>query len=132
MIRYRTVTEILDAVSKVSTRKEKIKILEYNNSAQLKKIFRLAYMPNYEYIKIPKYEKIKNGYGMQLNSALNFLENQIIRKNITGKSAENQLKTVLISVTAEQAGIIERIMNHDMQCGVGKGIAKKVWKNLYK
>lgn len=133
MKRYRFISEVLNAVAKTKTRKEKIKILQFNNSMQLKKIFRLAYHPDFTYIKIPNYEKIENGLGMQLIAALQFIENHLTSGNLTGRIAERAVKNMLISVTAEEAEILEMVLKKDMQCGVGKSIAKKVWgKDLYK
>jgi len=133
MRRYRNISEVLDAVSKAETRKEKIEILRFNHSISLKQIFILAYHPDYNYIKIPEYQKIKNGMGMQMKNALKFLEFQIAKGGLKGRMAEKELLKILVSVTADEATVLEKVMKQDMQCGVGKGIAKKVWgKDLYK
>lgn len=133
MKRYNTITKILDAVAEADTRKEKIDILTFNHSIQLKRVFRLAYHPDYNYIRIPEYQKIRNGMGMQFMKALDFLETKIAKGNLKGIGAKKELIKILVSVTAEEAEVIERIMKHDLKCGIGKGIAKKIYgKNLYK
>lgn len=133
MKRNRFISDTLDAVAKADKRKDKIEILQFNNSKQLKKIFRLAYHPDYSYIKIPEYKKIKNGMGMQILNALYFIENQLATGNLTGRMAERELLKILVSVTSEEATVLEMVLNKDMKCGVGKSIAKKVWgKDLYK
>lgn len=66
---------------------------------------------------------------MMLEGALDNLE-QISKRVVTGNAAINHLKMILESVTADDAYVIERIIEKDLRCGVSEATVNKIWPGL--
>ena len=66
---------------------------------------------------------------MTLEGALDNLE-QISKRVVTGNAAIIHLKMILESVTADDAYVIERIIEKDLRCGVSEATVNKIWPGL--
>jgi ATP-dependent DNA ligase len=55
---------------------------------------------------------------------------KIINRDVTGNAAIQHLKNILESVLADDAKVIERIIEKDLKCGVSEATVNKIWPNL--
>ena len=124
-----TIKQIFDEIASTSGNLAKIEILgKYKENELLK---RVLYMANSKRVKfylkqIPEYTP--NG-GHSLEMALIGLDALITRK-VTGAEATGYLKSVLTSLSADDAYIIERIIEKDCKIGMGTTFMNKVFKDL--
>ena len=124
-----TIKQIFDEIASTSGNNAKIEILSKYKENQLLK--QVLYMANSKRVKffikqIPKYTP--NG-GHSLEMALIALDALITRK-VTGAEATGYLKSVLTSLSSEDAYIIERIIEKDCKIGMGTTFMNKVFKDL--
>ena len=78
--------------------------------------------------KIPEYTPDKNP-KLELDTALymlSYLSNRII----TGNSAIDWLKDILVHLPENHANVIKRIIKKDLNCGVSIATVNAVWQNL--
>jgi ATP-dependent DNA ligase len=124
-----TIKQIFDEIASTSGNNAKIEILSKYKENQLLK--QVLYMANSKRVKffikqIPEYTP--NG-GHSLEMALIALDALITRK-VTGAEATGYLKSVLTSLSSEDAYIIERIIEKDCKIGMGTTFMNKVFKDL--
>jgi DNA ligase-1 len=124
-----TIKQIFDEIAFTSGNNAKIEILSKYKENQLLK--QVLYMANSKRVKffikqIPEYTP--NG-GHSLEMALIALDALITRK-VTGAEATGYLKSVLTSLSSEDAYIIERIIEKDCKIGMGTTFMNKVFKDL--
>jgi len=111
-------------------RNYKIELLERNaDNATLKEVVRLALDPMTQFYqrKIPAYTT--GQVTMNLEQGLNRLF-PLASRMVTGNAAIAHLTETLSSLTADNANVIERIIEKDLKCGVSTSTANKVWPNL--
>jgi len=132
---------IFVTLAATSSRLEKEAILKQHHAVQgaaadatLRRVLFLALDPYTQFYirKIPTYTNttLKHTKGtMSLNGALDNLNN-IINRVVTGNAAINHLKIILESVTADDAKVIERIIEKDLRCGVSEATVNKIWPGL--
>jgi hypothetical protein len=116
-----------------SSRNYKIETLEKNrNNATLRRIVQLALDPftNFYIRKIPKYT-VNTGTGIDLEFALDSLYDLSARL-VTGNAGIAHLTGMLEALTADDAKVIERIIQKDLKCGVQVSTANAVWTGLVK
>jgi len=122
-------------LANTTSRLEKEHILKQNIKNQLlQRVLFLALDPYTQFYirKIPSYipgPTSTNRSTMMLESALDNL-NQISKRMVTGNAAINHLKIILESVTADDAKVIERIIEKDLRCGVSEATVNKIWPGL--
>jgi len=132
---------IFVTLAATSSRLEKEAILRQHHATQgaaadatLRRVLFLALDPYTQFYirKIPTYTNttLKHTKGtMSLNGALDNLNN-IINRVVTGNAAINHLKIILESVTADDAKVVERIIEKDLRCGVSEATVNKIWPGL--
>lgn len=126
---------IFRALANTSSRIEKECILrQHLTDPTLKRVLFLALDPFTQFYirKIPNYipgPASINRSTMMLEGALDNLE-QISKRVVTGNAAINHLKMILESVTADDAYVIERIIEKDLRCGVSEATVNKIWPGL--
>lgn len=111
------------------------KLLTLNNHADneiLKRVYRLAYHPQIQFgiKKIPEYEQSSGSLTVNIEHALNVLENTLAKRVVTGNAAIVLLQDILKTLSPNDAEVIKRIIKRDLNCGASATIANKVWKNL--
>ncbi len=117
-----------------SSRNFKIETLEANrNDTTLREIVRLALDPFTQFYirKIPKYTPNTSGHGASIASMLPALY-ELRERIVTGNAAIDHLKTVLEALKADDAKVMERIIQKDLKCGVQVSTANTVWTGLIK
>jgi len=124
-----TIKQIFDEIASEPGTNKKMEILgKYNDNQLLKDVLYLANSGRVKfYIKqIPEYNS--NG-GHSLQMALIGLEALSSRK-VTGNEAIGYLKSLLTSLSADDAYVIERIIDRDCKIGMGTSNINKVFPKL--
>lgn len=126
--------EFFDNLALTGGRNDKISLLlTKKEDLLLKKICELALSPMIQFYqrKIPKYEP--NTFLLSddnLDWAIQELVEQLASRKITGNNAITHLEFILENVSANNAKVIERIIQKDLKCGVNTSTINKVWPNL--
>ena len=110
--------------------KEAILKREIDNDL-LKRVFRYALDPFKQFWirKIPKYTNTQP--SIHLGYALDQLD-QLHTREFTGNAGIEHLKSILSSLDASDAKVIELIIAKDVDCGVSIGTIDKIWPGLVK
>ena len=115
-----------------SSRNYKIATLEANRDNEtLREVVRLALDPFTQFYirKIPKYTPNTSGHGASIASMLPALY-ELRERLVTGNAAIEHLKSVLEALKADDAKVMERIIQKDLKCGVQVSTANSVWTGL--
>ena len=126
---------IFRALANTSSRLEKEHILKQNeHNLTLQRVLFLALDPYTQFYirKIPAYINGTLEYTkgtMALEGALDNLD-KISKRVVTGNAAISHLKIILESVTADDAKVVERIIEKDLRCGVSDATVNKIWPGL--
>lgn len=126
-----TVAEVLNKIASDNSTLFKQAVLEENKeNLLLKETIRLALDPeiNFYIKKIPSYESCSE--TMLLEDALASLK-VFYKREKTGNDAIEHLTNMLSNMAVENALIIEKIIKRDLDCGVRKSIARRVWSDLF-
>lgn len=126
------VYQILDDLSKTSSRLEKEAILHAHSSNKLlKKVFYLAYDPFVQFYirKIPSYTPAEGYQADTLDSVIDSL-NMLWSRQVTGNAAIEYLRKLLSSLHKYDAKVLELIIGKDLRCGASVSTANKIWPNL--
>lgn len=126
-----TMNVFFEMLAANASRNFKIEQLKLNRDNQtLREVVRLALDPFTQFYirKIPKYET-NHTIGCTISWALEQLSELSTRAR-TGNDAISFLQFVLTSLTADDAKVIERIIQKDLKCGVQVSTANAVWTNL--
>lgn len=106
---------------------EKEAILRANSDNDLlKSVIKLALDPFIQFYirKIPKYKASK--VTLTLAGALDKL-GELSSRNKTGNAGIEHLTYIMESVNAEDALVIERVIEKDLRCGVSEATVNKIW-----
>ncbi|MEI6880406.1 MAG: hypothetical protein WCK82_03690 [Bacteroidota bacterium] len=125
-----SIKEIFDEIAAESSTNQKMEILKKYKDNELFK--RVLYLANSKRVKffikqIPVYTH--NKIGWTLEEALNMLMS-IANREFTGQNAIDKLTIWLENVSADDAYIIERIIEKDCKIGMGTTFMNKVIKDL--
>ena len=115
-----SILRILENIEKVSARTAKIALIEQNKGNQLfLDVLQAALNPytNYHIRKIPDYDP--KG-GKTLDWALVELK-KLSGRQLTGHAGIEHLRSILGSVSLDDAIVISRIIGKDLRCGAGDG-----------
>ena len=124
------INSFLNRLAEDAGRNYKIELLELKaDDALLKEVIRLALDPLTQFYqrKIPAYTT--GQVGMTLEQGLNRLF-PLASRMVTGNAAIAHLTETLSSLSADDAKVIERIIEKDLRCGVSTSTANKVWPDL--
>lgn len=122
--------KFFESLASNNSRNFKIDQLNANSDNEvLREVVRLALDPFTQFYirKIPTYTLDK--HTTTLENAINGLSD-LSSRTVTGNAAIEYLRMLLSSVSADDAKVIERIIQKDLKCGVDVSTANKVWKNL--
>ena len=125
-----TIHNILTELANEPSSNNKIEILKsYKDNELFKSVVLKALSPlsKFNIKKIPEYSN--NNATLTLEEALPLLEDLETRK-VTGTAGINHLTNILESLSAEDASIIEKIIQKDLRCGVSVGLMNKAIKNF--
>lgn len=124
------INAIFEQLASNSGRNFKIDVLKQNaNNDTLKRVIFLALDPFTQFYirKIPAYTTGNVIYS--LDYVLGELE-RLSRREWTGNKAIEVLTHLLSSVSAEDAKVVERIIQKDLKCGVSEGTVNAAWPGL--
>ena len=119
-------------LAKTSSRLEKEAILRDNlTNLTLRRVLFLALDPFTQFYirRIPPYKTGVRKSSITLEQALNELD-KLSSRTLTGNAAFYHLHWILESVSANDACVIERIIEKDLRCGVSEATVNKIWSNL--
>lgn len=122
-----------ESLASNASRNFKIEQLTQNRDNEvLQEVVRLALDPFTQFYqrKIPKYTPNQNDLGDNLDWALDQLVTMLASRKVTGNAAIEHLQYVLENVTADNAKVVERVIQKDLKCGVSVSTANAVWENL--
>ena len=122
----------LNQLAAEPSRNAKIAMLEANKSNELlREVVRLALDPFTQFYqrKIPVYKT--SDTVTSLENALHALYT-LSSRIVTGNAAIEYLRMLLSSVSADDAKVLERIIDKSLDCGVNSSTANKVWMGLIK
>jgi hypothetical protein len=124
------ILEILNELEANNSRNFKIELLtKHKDNELLKEVCHLANDPFTQFYqrKIPEYTN--GNVLLDLKSAIEGLS-ILSTRTLTGNAAIVQLQMILSSVNADDAKVIERIIQKDLKCGVSTSTVNKIWKDL--
>lgn len=124
---------ILNLIASTDSTNVKLEILKkHQNDELLQCVYRLTYHPQIQYgiKKIPDFKIIESDFENVLENALDFLENTLAKRVVTGNAAISQLSSILSTLSKNDAEVVCRIIKRDLECGASSTMANKVWKNL--
>jgi hypothetical protein len=126
------INEFLNDLANNSSRNYKIEKLEEHRGDQtLREVIRLALDPFTQFYirKIPSYTPNTTGHGASIGSMLPSLY-ELRERLVTGNAAIEHLTNILEALKAEDAKVMERIIQKDLKCGVQVSTANVVWTGL--
>lgn len=126
------INTIFDQLASNSSRNFKIDLLtKHKDNDLLKRVCFLALDPFTQFYirKIPSYKPAPANLASSLEISLDGLSLLSSRK-ITGNAAIEYLADLLGNLTAEDAKVVERIIEKDLKCGVSESTVNKVWPGL--
>ena len=124
------INSIFEQLASDSSRNFKIDVLERNKSNELlKEVIRLALDPFTQFYirKIPKYEQKEVRLTLDVVPDLLF---NLSSRHVTGNAAIDFLANLLSHLSADDAKVVERIIQKDLRCGASEGTVNKVWPGL--
>lgn len=127
------INSFLESLAANASRNFKIDQLNANSDNEvLREVVRLALDPFTQFYqrKIPKYTPNTNDLGDNLDWALDQLVTMLASRQVTGNDAIEHLQYVLENVTADNAKVVERVIQKDLKCGVSVSTANVVWPGL--
>lgn len=106
----------------------------HSNVDELRRAFKFAYNKQLKFgVKAKTFPVIgaaafKN--VTSLKDSLDFLEQYLMTRKLTGSAAIEELTKVLINGTSDDYEVVRRVMFRDLEIGIGQTIANKVWDKL--
>ena len=127
------INTFLESLAANNSRNFKIEQLNVNSDNKvLREVVRLALDPFTQFYqrKIPAYTPTPEACRPHsLEGAMNSLF-ELSSRAVTGNAAIQHLSVILSGLTADDAKVIERIIQKDLKCGVDVSTANKVWSGL--
>ena len=123
-----------DQLAANNSRNYKIEQLEANRENEtLREVVRLALDPFTQFYirKIPKYTVNTTDHAASIKSMLPALYD-LRERLVTGNAAIDHLTKILEALNADDAKVMERIIQKDLKCGVSVATANSVWTGLLK
>jgi len=124
------INEFLNSLAENASRNFKIDQLNaQSDNETLREVIRLALDPFTQFYqrKIPEYTT--DNHQTSLTQAMHALYD-LKERVVTGNAAIEYLRMLLSSVSADDAKVLERIIQKDLKCGVDVSTANKVWSGL--
>ena len=128
------INAFLNSLAANPSRNFKIEELQkHADNETLRDVVRLALCPFTQFYirKIPAYTRDPKFNTMTLGFAMNQLY-ELTSRNVTGNAAIEFLRNLLSSLDADDAKVIERIIDKSLDCGVQVSSANAVWAGLIK
>ena len=125
-----TIKEIFDEIAAESSTNQKQAILtKYKGNDLLKQVLYLANSKRIKFYIKQTLPYLSNGKNMPLEWALEGIMD-IANREVSGDAARDYLASIQASLSADDAYIIERIIDKDCKIGLGTTYMNKVFKDL--
>ena len=130
------VQEFLNEINANNSTNYKLDILKkYKDSELIKRILKMTHdnvVYNYGIGKttLQKMDLTKNTNELTIIDALDFLENKLATRELTGNSAISSLNDILNKLSKEDSGVITKILERDLRINIGRTQINKVHKDL--
>jgi ATP-dependent DNA ligase len=122
--------KIIQELKATRSRNEKEAILQKNvDNADLKEFFRLALSPSINFYQKKAFTQEYTG-NASLKESMEWLENVIAKRLITGNSAVIKIQQCLDWLSADDAKVIMHILQKESGCDLGASIINKIWPKL--
>jgi DNA ligase 1 len=129
-----SIKAILDELNLENGSNYKMDVLKkYTDNKLLQRVLKMAYdRVTFTYgITMKNIAEISNYSGdIDLETALNVLENEFSTRKTTGNAAILMLEQTLFGLSADDAYVIEKILMRDLRINMGRSNINKVFKNL--
>ena len=128
----KNLNDFFESLASNASRNFKIEQLTlHSNNEVLREVVRLALDPFTQFYqrKIPAYTPRTESTNVTLKFALDSLYD-LSSRQVTGNAAIDHLRAMLEVLSADDAKVIERIIQKDLKCGVDVSTANKVWMGL--
>ena len=125
-----SIADIIRSLASTNSRIEKEKILKNNKDNELLKSVVFAALDpftNYYIRKIPSYTPATNK-AKDMVWALECLK-KLSSREITGNNAIAHLTDILSNLSADDAFVVERIIDKNLECGVSEATVNKIWND---
>lgn len=128
------INDILIELRESSSSKYKISVLEKHlDNELLKKVLLYTYTPysQYHIKQLPEIVSVMNEGDeyISLESGLEFLD-KLSNREITGNDARLQLSYIVDNMRVEDAQVLLRIVDRNLDCGINDATINKVFKGL--
>ena len=128
---YSMIYNIIEQITNASGSLEKESIIRNNSDNELlKRVFRMTYSKRLQYYikKWPHFDSEDSFYTLE--EGLDFLENKLAKREITGNAAISALVDIMKNMNAHDVEVLTKVLKRDLRCGASVSIANKVWKKL--
>ena len=125
-----TVKQIFDEIAlEPSTNQKQVILTKYVDNSTLKQVLYLANSKRIKFYIKQMLPYLSNGRNMPLEWALEGIMD-IANREVSGDAAREYLASIQASLSADDAYIIERIIEKDCKIGMGTTFMNKVFKGL--
>jgi hypothetical protein len=124
--------EFFESLAANASRNFKIEQLgQHSDNQTLREVVRLALDPFTQFYqrKIPAYSRGAEENTIRLEEGIDALFD-LSNRHVTGHAAIEHLTNILTNLNADDAKVIERIIQKDLKCGVQVSTANSVWTGL--
>lgn len=122
--------KIIQELKATRSRNEKEAILEANkDNADLKEFFRLALSPAINFYQKKSFSQEYTGDN-SLTKSMEWLEDVISKRFITGNTAIIKIQQLLNLVSVDDARVIMHILQKESGCDLGAATINKIWTKL--
>ncbi len=129
--------EILKEINESNSSNYKLEVLKkYKDNALLKRVLKLSYDRVCYNFGIGKTTLQKmnldtsNNFLITLTDALDFLENELATRKVTGNAAIDALQKIFSSLHVDDRLLLKKIIERDLRINCGKTQQNKVFKDL--
>lgn len=126
------ISEILQEINQENGSNWKLSVLKkYKDNDLLKRVLKMTYDRVTFTYGIKKLLSTDQANGLvDLTTFLNFIERNIVSREVTGHSALNLLKTQMNLLSKSDQLIARGILNRDLRLNLGRTTINKIWPDL--
>jgi len=129
------IKEIIDELNQSNSANYKLEVLaKYQDNELLKRVLKMTYdRVAYTYgvtMKNVQISEKDDGPEMDLEWALDILEDRLVTRETTGNDALDLISLTLSSLHPDDAFILKKVLDRDLKINMGRSQINKVFKNL--
>ena len=131
-----TINNFLTEINENNSTNYKLEVLKkYKDSDLIKRILKMTH-DNVEYnygigkTTLQKMDLSKNTNELDITTALDFLENKLSTRELTGNAAISALNEILNKLAKDDSDVIRKILERDLRINIGRTQINKIHKDL--